>query len=216
MFVIGLTGGVGSGKSTVGSAFARRGITVVDADQVARDVVAPGQPLLQELVQLAGPDIVDDHGHLDRGALRRRLFADPDLRHAVEALLHPAIAQAMGQQLVIAQGPYAILMVPLLIETGGERMVDRVLVVDCPENMQLERLMARDGMSQEGAAAMLAAQATRQQRLAKADDVIENTGSLELLDHMVAALHNCYSRMSTDTVLRQIHIIMPRDLDQWA
>lgn len=216
MFVIGLTGGIGSGKSAVGAGFARRGITVVDADQVARDVVAPGQPLLQDLVQLTGPEVLDDRGALDRGALRQRLFADPCLRHAVEGLLHPAIGQAMGQQLAIAQGPYAILMVPLLIETGGERMVDRVLVVDCPETMQLERLVARDAMSQEGATAMLAAQAARQQRLAKADDVIENTGSLELLDRMVAALHSCYSRMATDQELRQIRIAMPRDLDQWA
>jgi dephospho-CoA kinase len=212
MFVIGLTGGVASGKSAVAACFIRRGVTVVDADQVSRDVVAPGQPLLQELTQLAGDEILDDQGALDRGALRQRLFADAALRHAVEALLHPAIAMAMGQQLALAQGPYAMLMVPLLVETGGEKMVDRVLVVDCPEALQLERLMARDTMTKEGAAAMLAAQATREQRLAKADDVIDNTGPLDVLDRAAEALHALYGRMATDLPLRKIHVHMPRDL----
>lgn len=214
MFVIGLTGGVASGKSAVAACFARRGITVVDADQVSRDVVAPGQPLLQELAQLAGVEILDAQGALDRGTLRQRLFADTTLRHAVEALLHPAIGMAMGQQLALAQGPYAMLMVPLLIETGGEKMVDRVLVVDCPEAVQLERLMARDAMTEEGAAAMLAAQASREQRLAKADDVIDNTGSLDMLDRAVEALHALYGRMATDLQLRKVHVHMPCDLDK--
>ena len=176
MLRIGLTGGIASGKTTVADLFAARGATVLDTDVISREVVEPGRPALGALVDLLGDDILDRDGRLDRAALRRRLFDDESTRREVEALLHPAILSELEGQARRAPGPYQVFVIPLLVENRLERIVDRVLVVDCPEAEQLRRLVARDGESRESARRMLAAQATREQRLAYADDVIDNGG----------------------------------------
>ncbi len=190
--IIGLTGGIASGKSTVARCFARRGITVVDADAVSRAVVEPGQPSLAEVVRAFGRDILDPSGRLRRARLREIIFGDAGQRRRLEAILHPAIRTEMARRLAAAPGPYVIMMVPLLVETGGGDRVDRVLVVDVPEQTQITRLMQRDGVGQAQARAALGAQASRAQRLAAADDVIRNDGDLQTLDARVDALHHRY------------------------
>ncbi len=194
---IGLTGGIASGKSAVAEAFARRGIATVDTDAIARDVVEPGRPALAEVVREFGPGVLGADGRLDRRALRRRVFADEGLRRRLEAILHPAIRAEMQSRAVAAHGPYVVIAIPLLVENGLQRHVDRVLVVDCPPDVQLARLLARDGETPEGARAILAAQAGREQRLAVADDVIVNDGTLEDLEARVDALHRRYLELAT-------------------
>ena len=196
MFIVGLTGGIASGKSTVAERFARHGVPVIDADALARQVVEPGQPTLARLIETFGPDILDAEGRLDRERLRRRVFADPEQRRALDRIMHPAIGLAMQQALRAAQGPYVILMVPLLVETGQHRMVNRVLVVDVPEAEQLQRLLARDGIDEPLATTMIQAQATRLQRLAIADDVLVNDGPLAAIGAHVAALDGLYRRLA--------------------
>jgi len=209
MFIVGLTGGIASGKSTVAERFARHGVPVVDADALARQVVEPGQPALAGLIETFGPDILDADGRLDRERLRQRVFADPEQRRALDRIMHPAIGLAMQQALRAAQGPYVILMVPLLVETGQHRMVNRVLVVDVPEAVQIERLMARDGSDADQAAAILAAQATRAQRLAAAHDIVNNAGLPEALDAAVDRLHAAYSAMAVDPAAREHRLSLP-------
>ena len=209
MFIVGLTGGIASGKSTVAERFARHGVPVVDADALARQVVEPGQPALARLIETYGPDIMDADGRLDRERLRQRVFADPEQRRALDRIMHPAIGLAMQQALRAAQGPYVILMVPLLVETGQHRMVNRVLVVDVPEALQIERLMARDGSDADQAAAILAAQATRAQRLAAAHDIVNNAGLPEALDAAVDRLHAAYSAMAVDPAAREHRLSLP-------
>ena len=188
MLRIGLTGGVASGKSTVATLFAARGASVLDTDVIAREVVEPGRPALGALVRALGSGILDAQGRLDRGELRRRLFDDAALRREVESILHPAIIAELERQALAAPGPYQLFVIPLLVENRFMSIVDRVLVVDCPEEVQLRRLMARDGETRESAERMLAAQATREQRLAAADDVIDNGGEAADLPGQVAAL----------------------------
>ena len=188
MLRIGLTGGIASGKTTVALLFAERGAVVLDTDQIAREVVLPGKPALAALVQALGSGILDRDGRLDRAALRQRLFADMATRHRVEAILHPEILAELERQSNMAPGPYQVFVIPLLIESHLEHVVDRILVVDCPEEDQVRRLMARDGESRESALAMLRAQATREARLAAADDVVENGGDSSALPAQVAAL----------------------------
>ena len=209
MFIVGLTGGIASGKSTVAERFAHHGVPVVDADALARQVVEPGQPALARLIETYGPDIMDADGRLDRERLRQRVFADPEQRRALDRIMHPAIGLAMQQALRAAQGPYVILMVPLLVETGQHRMVNRVLVVDVPEAVQIERLMARDGSDADQAAAILAAQATRAQRLAAAHDIVNNAGLPEALDAAVDRLHAAYSAMAVDPAAREHRLSLP-------
>jgi dephospho-CoA kinase len=189
---IGLTGGIASGKSAVADAFARRGVPVVDTDVIAREVVEPGQPALAAVVEVFGGDVLGPDGRLDRRALRRLVFSDPALRRRLEAILHPAIRAEMQRQAAATAGPYVVIAIPLLVENGLQQQVDRVLVVDCPPDVQLARLLARDGETPEGARAILAAQATRDERLAVADDVVVNDGSLADLDARVDALHHRY------------------------
>ncbi|MCC5859170.1 MAG: dephospho-CoA kinase [Ectothiorhodospiraceae bacterium] len=199
VFTIGLTGGIASGKTTVSDTFQALGADVIDADVAARAVVEPGEPGLQELVERFGPDILQADGSLDRTALRRQIFQEPSARKEVEAILHPRIRDWIRDRLASSPGPYAVLVVPLLVEGGREglvRMVDRVLVVDVPESVQIERLMARDGSDDAQARAILAAQASRQQRLDAADDVITNTDTPEALRTAVEALHQRYLRMA--------------------
>jgi dephospho-CoA kinase len=189
---IGLTGGIASGKSAVAAAFTRRGVTVVDSDQVAREVVAPGTPALAAITAEFGPDVLTPEGTLDRRRLREIVFADTDRRRWLERLLHPAIRARAAAQAAAVSAPYVILAIPLLVETGQVGNVDRVLVVDCAPEVQRSRLLARDGETPERAAAILAAQASRAERLAAAHDLIENEGSLEDLDRAVGALHARY------------------------
>lgn len=196
MLRIGLTGGVASGKSTVAELFAARGVTVLDTDRIAREVVEPGRPALAALVQALGGDILARDGRLDRALLRRRIFADAEARRTVEDILHPAILEELGRQSVAAPGPYQVLVIPLLVEGDRAGLFDRVLVVDCPEELQVERLMSRDGETREGALGMLAAQASRRERLAAADDVIVNDGPAGDLERQVALLDRKYREMA--------------------
>jgi dephospho-CoA kinase len=189
---VGLTGGIASGKSLVGEHFGRLGIGVIDADQVARDVVAPGQPGLDALVQRFGADILEADGSLARRRMRERVFADAGERAALEAILHPLIHAELARRRDALPGEYRLLMIPLLARTGMRRLVNRVLVVDAPEEVQLERLTRRDGITPELAQRMLAAQDTRRQRLAIADDVLLNDGPAERLEGLVAQLHAHY------------------------
>lgn len=198
MLRIGLTGGVASGKSTVAELFAARGVTVLDTDRIAREVVEPGRPALAALVQALGSDILSRDGRLDRALLRRRIFADAVARRTVEGILHPAILQELGRQSVAAPGPYQVLLIPLLVEGDRAGLFDRVLVVDCPEELQVERLMSRDGETREAALGMLAAQASRQERLAAADDVIVNDGPAGDLERQVALLDRKYREMAAN------------------
>lgn len=191
-FRVGLTGGIASGKSVVAEMFAEAGAVVLDSDQIAREVVEPGQPALDTLVAALGPRILAPDGRLDRAALRRRIFADASLRHRVGAILHPAIRAELERQSRVAAGPYQVLVIPLLVEGQGEDRVDRVLVVDAPESLQLERLMRRDGETEAGARQALSAQATRERRLARADDIITNDSTLESLRQRVLELDRDY------------------------
>lgn len=195
-YVVVLTGGIAAGKSAVSEAFARRGIAVVDTDVIARELVQAGQPLLAEIVAAFGPGILDRGGQLDRKRMRELIFTDPDSKQKLEAILHPAIGQAVQQRLGTVDTDYCILVVPLLAESGRYAWADRVLVVDVDEATQISRVMARDRISRAQAQAILGAQASRQQRLALADDVIGNQGSLVELDQAVAALHARYLRLA--------------------
>jgi len=192
MLRIGLTGGIASGKSTVADLFAAQGAAVLDTDMIAREVVVPGSHALAALVAAQGGGILDDEGRLDRAELRRRIFADAATRREVESILHPEIVRELERQAGITPGPYQVFAIPLLVEAGLEQLVDRVLVVDCPEEEQIRRLMARDGASREDAMRMLDSQATRERRLAAADDVIDNGGAATDLPVQVAALDRRY------------------------
>ena len=193
---VALTGGIASGKSTVADLFAAFGVPVIDTDVIARQVVEPGQPALAKISATFGPDVLDADGRLDRRRMRERIFTDPDAKRRLEAILHPAIRAEMEQQSMAAQGPYQVLVIPLLTEGGRRDHVDRVLLVDVPEELQIQRLMMRDGVSHEQAQASLNAQATRAQRLALADDVIRNTGRVDGLREQVAELHGKYLRLA--------------------
>ncbi|MDT8449895.1 MAG: dephospho-CoA kinase [Wenzhouxiangellaceae bacterium] len=192
--VIALTGGIASGKTAVSDAFAALGVPVVDTDRIAREVVAPGSDGLAAVREAFGDAVVDAVGGLDRARLRARIFEDAAARDKLEAILHPRIAAEARRRLAEIEAPYAILVVPLLVESGLFTDADRVLVVDVPEDIQVERLTRRDGMSRAQADAALAAQARRADRLAAADDVIENTGSLDDLKRRVAELDREYRK----------------------
>jgi dephospho-CoA kinase len=191
-FIVGLTGGIGSGKSAAADCFRSLGITVVDADVCARIVVEPNKPVLKTIVEHFGSEILQADGTLDRAALRQKIFADEAERKWLEALLHPLIFEEMWSQLQSAPSSYAILESPLLIETGQQAICQRTLVIDAPEAFQLARATARDNNSAAQVKAIMAAQASREQRLAKADDVIVNDGGLAHLHMQVEALHQKY------------------------
>lgn len=190
--LIALTGGIASGKTAVAEMFAALGVPILDTDKIARDVVEPGTATLGRLVDEFGTDILDSSGRLDRAAMRQRVFADPAQRKRLEAITHPAIREELARRSATAGGPYQVHVIPLLAESGRSGMYDRVLVVDCPEEEQLRRLVARDRASEPEARRILAAQASREQRLDIADDVIENTGTLDDLRRFVATLHANY------------------------
>jgi dephospho-CoA kinase len=190
--LIALTGGIASGKSAVAEEFAKLGVPVLDTDQIARDVVAPGTAALGQLVAEFGKEILDANGQLNRAHLRERVFSDPAQRLKLEAITHPAIRAELAQRSAAAGGAYQVHVIPLLVETGRADAYDRVLVVDCPEEAQIGRLLSRDRGSREQAEEILAAQASREERLDAAHDVIENTGTLADLQRFVQTLHRNY------------------------
>ena len=201
-YFIGLTGGIASGKSALEKAFAAHGIVVADADQLAREVVAPGEPALAAVVERFGRDVLQADGQLDRAALRVRVFGDPGQRRALEAILHPAIRARLEAICRAAPGPYAIATVPLLTEGGGRAAypwLHRILVVDTPAAVQKARLMQRDGIDATLADQMMAAQASRAERLALADDIVVNDGDIHHLQHAADALHLRYLALATAT-----------------
>lgn len=195
MYKVGLTGGIASGKTAVADVFDSLGAGIVDTDRVARDVVAPGQPGLEAVRREFGEGVMRASGKLDRRALREVVFADAQARRRLESLLHPLIRTRTMEALERVQAPYAVAVVPLLVETGFGELVDRVAVVDCPRAIRLERLMVRDGLDRERAESMLNAQVDRRTRLAAADDVIDNGGSRSSTRRQVQRLHALYERM---------------------
>ena len=197
MFRVGLTGGIASGKTTVADIFAALGAHIIDTDELAREVVEPGEPALESVIEHFGSSILDDDGRLDRRALRRLVFSDPEKRHLLEQILHPAIRKRMDESGAVLRGPYQILVIPLLVESHSDGHVDRVLVVDCDEEVQIRRLMNRDSESREHAEEMLATQISRQQRLEHADDIIDGGTSLEALQQRVKQLDEYYRELAT-------------------
>jgi dephospho-CoA kinase len=191
-WILGLTGGIGSGKSAVAQHFIDLGVHLVDADHAARWVVEPGRPALATIVERFGEQVLQADGTLDRTALRHLVFQDEQQRRWLEGLLHPLIFQEINQHLARAESPYAILVSPLLVESGQHRMTQRVLVVDAPEHLQLQRSMLRDSSSEEQIRAILKAQTSREERLRHADDVLVNDRDLAWLQSEVERLHHFY------------------------
>jgi dephospho-CoA kinase len=196
---IGLTGGIASGKSTVAQRFVELGVPVIDADDSSRFVVAPGQPGLAELTQRFGAGILTAGGELDRRTLRNLVFADPHLRRDLEAILHPLIRVDMERRAGAAVGSYLVMAIPLLVEGGNPGGIDRILVVDVDEDVQLRRVMERDSTTLEQARAILEAQAPRAARLKAADDVVVNSGTVADLRQAVDGLHERYLRLAATT-----------------
>jgi dephospho-CoA kinase len=195
MLKIGMTGGVGCGKSTVAELFAAKGVPVLDADVIARALVEPGQPALSAIVAHFGCALLKE-GRLDRDALRERIYADPDAKIRLEAILHPLVYQALAEQAGQLQAPYCVFAIPLLIETGQQAFVDRILLVDCPPELQYERVRRRDGLSDAAIKSIIQAQASREEKLSAADDVIENTGAVEQLQKQVEHWHQVYMALA--------------------
>jgi dephospho-CoA kinase len=196
-FVVALTGGIASGKSAVERRFEALGVRAYDADVAARAVVEPGSDALAEVARIFGEDALDGEGRLDRAAMRQRVFADPAARATLEGILHPRIRTWLRDAVAADSGPYCLLSIPLLVENHAHyAWVDRVLVVDAPEALQVERLTRRDGIDEALAKTMIAAQATRGQRLAIADDVIVNDGSEAELEARVVALDAAYRHLA--------------------
>jgi len=194
--VIGLTGGIGSGKSAAADMFAELGAAVVDTDRIAHQLTGPGGAAMAALAEAFGGQVVRDDGGLDRDAMRRLAFDDTAARGRLEALLHPMIRAESERRIAASEAPYVVLVVPLLVEAGGYReRVDRVCVVDVPESVQRKRVMARNGFDEARVRSIMAAQVERGVRLAAADDVIDNSGSLEALRRQVESLHLKYRQL---------------------
>jgi dephospho-CoA kinase len=196
VFRVGLTGGIASGKSTAAKFFGALGVPIIDTDQLARDVVEPGQPPLERLVERFGPSILTEDGHLDRPALRNIVFSDPKARADLEALTHPAIGAAVEARSAEAGGVYQVLVIPLLVEKSLGSQLDRVVVVDCDEELQIRRLQARDGSTLEQARAILNVQTPRAARLKAAHDVIKNDGDMSAVRDQVEKLHARYLELA--------------------
>jgi len=191
-FTVALTGGIASGKSEAARRFAAIGASVIDADVVAREIVQPGMPALAEIADAFGAQMLDAEGSLERAEMRALIFGDAEARRRLEAILHPRVRAEMLVRTDAATGPYVLLVIPLLVETAGYDWVDRVVVVDVPREIQLARAIARDRMAPSLAEAMIDAQASREQRLAAADDVIDNSGAPDALDAQISSLHARY------------------------
>lgn len=197
MLKIGLTGGIASGKSTVADLFEALGAPLIDTDVLAREVVEPGEPGLAAVRDEFGPAVLTERGELDRRKLRSIVFADDEKRRRLESILHPLIRERLLAKLERLDAPYVIIAVPLLIETDFAKLVDRILVVDAPVEVQLARLMARDGSTRAEAQAIIDAQVDRETRLARADDIIDNSGDLASTRAQVEALHRRYLQLAT-------------------
>ena len=196
-FSIGLTGGIGCGKSTVANLFAARGATIVDTDEIAHSLTTPDGAAMPALVAEFGAGVLDAKGAMNRAKMRELVFSDPQAKRRLEAILHPRIRAATLAAAAIATGEYVIFAVPLLVESGGwTERVDRVLVIDCLESLQVARVMQRNGLSEAQVKAIMATQATRTMRLAAADDVIDNNGDLAALEPQIALLHEVYLAFS--------------------
>ncbi|MEB6379915.1 dephospho-CoA kinase [Leclercia adecarboxylata] len=191
-YIVALTGGIGSGKSTVAEAFSRLGVTIIDADILARQVVEPGTPALNAIAEHFGRDMIEPDGTLNRRTLRERIFAHPEEKAWLNALLHPLIQQETQKQISLATSPYVLWVVPLLVENNLHKKANRVLVVDVSPATQIQRTIARDNVAREHAEQILSAQATREARLAVADDVIDNNGTPDAIASDVARLHQQY------------------------
>lgn len=192
-YTVGLTGGIGSGKSTVAGLFAKLGVQVIDTDEIAHELTRPGGEAMAPIRTAFGKEAVAADGSLDRARMRRLAFSDARARKRLEAILHPLIRAESDRRVVRAASPYTILVIPLLVESGVDRSrTARVLVVDCPEAGQLERAMRRSGLPEAEVRAIIASQATREQRLAAADDVIDNSGAHEALEAQISRLHEKY------------------------
>jgi len=196
VFVVGITGGIGSGKSAVSDSFAELGIKIVDADIASRVIVEPGRPALEKIATHFGTSLIQSDGSLNRRALRDLIFSDARERKWLESLLHPLIGKYLMQELAQAKSSYAILVSPLLIESGQSQMTHRILVVDVPENIQIERVIQRDNNTKTQVQAIIDAQTSRKERLNHADDVIINDGSMEDLKARVFSLHTEYEKLS--------------------
>ena len=195
--VVGVTGGIGSGKSTAARLFAECGAGLVDTDEIALRLTQPGQPAVAEIARRFGPEYLAPSGALDRQRMRNHVFSDPAAKAQLEAILHPLIRMQVAEQVRASDAPYVLVLIPLLVETGGyPTLVQRVLVVDADEAVQIARTMARSALSEEQVRAIMRTQATREQRLAAADDIIDNNGDLEQLRLQVQALHARYLEMT--------------------
>lgn len=196
MLIVGLTGGIASGKSTASSFFESLGIVVIDADTIARQLVQPGRPALQQITKRFGKTILNDAGELDRATLRILVFNDKTARLDLEAILHPLIRTEMQRRISALTGPYCILAIPLLIETGQSDLVDRILVIDSDEALQFQRLRQRVNLDDKTITAIISAQATRKQRLAVADDIVTNNGTIAELEAQLQDCHRHYLELS--------------------
>lgn len=196
-FIVALTGGIGSGKSTVAELFAAHGATIIDSDAISRQLTGPGGAAMPALLAAFGSDIAEASGALDRPRMRVRVFKDPAERRRLESILHPLVGAEAQRLTEMAEGPYVVRVIPLLVEGGDpHRRFARVLVVDCDEAIQIARVMARSNLGRADVEAMMATQATRAQRLAHADDIIDNSGDPAALPPQVERLHQVYMRMA--------------------
>ena len=189
MLIIGLTGGIGSGKTTISTLFHELGVPVIDADEIARQIVQPGEFALDEIVETFGREYLTDNGTLNRKSLRELIFSDPAAKNTLEAILHPKIRKTILNQIEKIDAPYVLLSIPLLLERGWKEMVDQVVVVDCPEEQQIERICRRDHLTTNKARAILENQIDRDSRLQAADEIIDNSGNIESLSKRVEELH---------------------------
>jgi dephospho-CoA kinase len=196
MLRIGLTGGIASGKTTVSKLFEGLGIPIIDADEISRSLVEPGKPALRAIAETLGQDLINTDGTLNRERLRKRVFDDTQARQQLENILHPQIYVTMTKAAQAIDDPYCILAIPLLIETGQQGFVDRILLVDCPVELQKQRLAQRGSLSQTLIDTIIACQATREQRRACADDIIDNTGDLNVLETKIKQLDCLYKSIS--------------------
>ncbi|UHD14900.1 dephospho-CoA kinase [Thiocapsa bogorovii] len=192
MLVIGLTGGIGSGKSTVADALAASGAAVIDTDVIARELTEPGQPALREIAATFGADLIGPNGRLNRDALRALVFSNSDARARLEGILHPRIKDRMLKQLAETDAPYAVLVIPLLFETNQHTLVDRVLVVDLPESEQRQRVRLRSGLTDGEIDRIVSSQISRAERLARADDILDNSRDRPALLAQVEGIHRTY------------------------
>lgn len=197
MLRVGLTGGIGSGKSTVASLFATRGVPVIDTDEIARHLTDPGQPAFNETLDAFGSEILDDNHRIDRNTLRKRIFDNTDDRHRLESILHPYIRETVKRKLADTDAAYCIVVVPLLIESGFTDLVDRVLVVDATEANQIKRTNTRSGLNEPETRKIMATQASRADRLQRANEVIENNADKKRLEAEVEHLHQWYLSLAT-------------------